>query len=120
MYFIKSIGPYRGNPTSRPFSGSVALPDELLSAYLATKGFCTIVVEDGIVTGLTVDQEALDAYEAEHPDVPEPDPPPTVEDLQQENKLLRAQLQAQTERSDFIEDVIAEMAGVVYSGGEEG
>lgn len=119
MYFIDPTGPYHGNPMGQPFPDCVGLPDELLPAYLATKGFCTIVVEDGIVTGLTVDQEALDAYEADHPDVPEPDPPPTVEDLQQENKLLRAQLQAQTERSDFIEDVIAEMAGVVYSGGEE-
>ena len=36
-------------------------------------------------------------------------------DLQQENKLLKAQLKAQTERSDFIEDCIAEMAGVVYN-----
>ena len=38
-----------------------------------------------------------------------------VEQLQQENKLLKAQLQAQAERSDFIEDCIAEMAGVVYN-----
>lgn len=29
--------------------------------------------------------------------------------------LLQAQLKAQTERSDFIEDCIAEMAGVVYN-----
>ena len=35
--------------------------------------------------------------------------------LQQENKFLKAQLKAQTERSDFIEDCIAEMAGVVYN-----
>lgn len=40
--------------------------------------------------------------------------PVTVEELQQENKLLKAQLQAQTERSDFIEDCIAEMAMTVY------
>lgn len=33
-----------------------------------------------------------------------------------ENKLLKAQLQAQTERSDFIEDCIAEMATQVYGG----
>lgn len=33
-----------------------------------------------------------------------------------EVKLLKAQLQAQTERSDFIEDCIAEMATVVYGG----
>lgn len=38
-----------------------------------------------------------------------------IEQLQQENKLLKAQLQAQTDRSDFIEDCIAEMAGVVYN-----
>ena len=38
-----------------------------------------------------------------------------VEQLQQENKLLKAQLQAQTERSDFIEDCIAEMAGIIYN-----
>lgn len=29
--------------------------------------------------------------------------------------LLKAQLKVQTERSDFIEDCIAEMAGVVYN-----
>lgn len=38
-----------------------------------------------------------------------------VEQLQQENKLLKVQLKAQTERSDFIEECIAEMAGVVYN-----
>lgn len=43
-------------------------------------------------------------------------PPPTVEELQLENRLLKAQLQAQTERSDFIEDCIAEMATMVYGG----
>ena len=35
--------------------------------------------------------------------------------IKKENALLKAQLQAQTERSDFIEDCIAEMAGVVYN-----
>lgn len=38
--------------------------------------------------------------------------------LRAENKLLKAQLQAQTDRADFIEDCIAEMAGVVYAAGE--
>ena len=40
---------------------------------------------------------------------------PEIPNLYTENKLLKAQLQAQTDRSDFIEDCIAEMAGVVYS-----
>ena len=35
--------------------------------------------------------------------------------LETENALLKAQLQAQTERSDFIEDCIAEMAMQVYA-----
>ena len=34
---------------------------------------------------------------------------------EQENKLLKAQVSAATERSDFIEDCIAEMAVQVYN-----
>lgn len=34
--------------------------------------------------------------------------------LKQENTLLKAQNQALTERADFIEDVVAEMAAQVY------
>ena len=85
--------------------------------YINTKAFCTLTVQDGAVTALVVDQVALDAYNKDHPEV-EPEKPVTVEDLQAENKLLKAQVQAQTERSDFIEDCIAEMAGVVYAAGE--
>lgn len=52
--------------------------------------------------------------------LPEPEPGPensiTLEELQEENKMLKAQLQAQVDRSDFIEDCIAEMATVVYGG----
>lgn len=46
----------------------------------------------------------------------EPSSRPTIEQLQKENKMLKAQLQAQVDRSDFIEDCIAEMATVVYGG----
>lgn len=35
--------------------------------------------------------------------------------LESENALLKAQLQAQSERSDFIEDCIAEMAMLTYA-----
>lgn len=31
-----------------------------------------------------------------------------------ENKILKAQLQAQSDRSDFVEECIAEMATLVY------
>lgn len=80
MYYINTYGHNHGNPTSAPFRGCVTLPDELLSAYLDTKGFCTLTVQDGAVTALVVDQEALDAYNAEHPDV-EPEKPVTAEEL---------------------------------------
>lgn len=38
------------------------------------------------------------------------------QELEAENKLLKAQLQAQSDRADFIEDCIAEMATQVYGG----
>lgn len=80
MYYINTQGPNHGNPMGQPFSNSVSLPDTLLMDYINTKGFCTLTVQDGAVTALVVDQEALDAYNAEHPDV-EPEKPVTVEEL---------------------------------------
>ena len=69
-----------GNPKGQPFSGSVTLPADLLSAYIEAKGFVIPAVEDGVVASLEVNQGALDAYHADHPETPEPDPTPTVED----------------------------------------
>ena len=68
-----------GNPMGQPFPNCVALPDDLLSPYLAAKGFVTLTVEKGAVTSLETNQEALDAYEADHPDLPleEPEEPVT-------------------------------------------
>lgn len=80
MYYINTQGLNHGNPTSTPFPNSVPLPDTLLMDYINTKGFCTLTVQDGAVTALVVDQEALDAYNAEHPEV-EPEKPVTVEEL---------------------------------------
>lgn len=80
MYYINAQGPNHGNPTSAPFPNSVSLPDTLLMDYINTKGFCTLIIEDGAVMSLVVDQEALDAYNAEHPEV-EPEKPVTVEEL---------------------------------------
>ena len=114
MYYINTTGPNHGNPTSTPFPNSVSLPDTLLMDYINTKGFCTLTIEDGAVTTLTVDQEALDAYNAEHPDV-EPEKPVTIEDLQAENKLLKEQVSALSTQADFHEECIVEMANIVYA-----
>lgn len=70
-----------GNPMGQPFAGSVGLSDDLLSDYINAKGFVIPVIEDGEVVSLEVNQEALDAYNAEHPDVPEHEPQPTTEDI---------------------------------------
>ena len=82
MYYIKDTphGGYYGNPQSTAFYGAVKLPDELLSAYLEAKGFVKLTVTDGEVTAIETDEEALAAYEAEHPE-PEPvEPEPTPDD----------------------------------------
>lgn len=67
-----------GNPMGQPFHGAVALPDDLLSSYIEAKGFVIPAVENGEVVSLEVNQEALDAYLAEHPDQPEPTPEEAV------------------------------------------
>lgn len=77
MYYINPTpneSGNHGNPMGQPFPNCVILPDDLLSPYLAAKGFVALTVEDGAVTSLETNQEALDAYEADHPDLPPEDP----------------------------------------------
>ena len=84
MYYINAqpneSGNY-GNPMGQTFPSSVVLPDDLLSDYINAKGFVILVIENAAVVSLEINQAALDAYNAEHPDVPEPDPQPTTEDI---------------------------------------
>lgn len=48
------------------------------------------------------------------PEVPEPEEPkPTQEE--KEKTLLKAQIQALSERNDFLEDCVAEIASIVYA-----
>lgn len=52
--------------------------------------------------------------EPEVPDTPVPgETQPTVEE--KEKTLIKAQIQALSERNDFLEDCVAEMASVVYA-----
>lgn len=121
MYYINPTptSSNHGNPMGQPFPGCVTLPDELLSAYLDCKGFAVLTIEDGTVTAVKPNQEALDAYLADHPDVEPGEPEPTTEDrvadLEAENKLLKAQVEALTETNDFHEELIVELAQVVYA-----
>lgn len=78
-----------------------------------------LYTSDGIPRYKLVDGKAQERteeeIEADRAAIPEPVIPPTNAELEAENKLLRAQLQAATDRQDFIEDCIAEMAMVVYA-----
>ena len=38
-----------------------------------------------------------------------------LEDLESDNALLKQQLKAASDQNDFLEDCIAEMAGIVYA-----
>ena len=46
---------------------------------------------------------------------PVPTAPKTNAELEAENEMLKAQVQAISDRNDFVEDCIAEMATVVYA-----
>ena len=80
MYYIEATpresGNY-GNPMGQVFPGCVALPDDLLGSYIEAKGFVYLEIENEEVVAVEVNQEALDAYLAEHPDQPAPEPEQT-------------------------------------------
>ena len=90
--------------------GWAELPTTLADAWAASAPFVNIILgDDGKISDISKGQEIK-------PDsTSEPESNPTVEELANENKLLKSQLQAQTERSDFMEDCVAEMATKVYA-----
>ena len=80
--FSQPVNDNYGNPSS---IGEIALPDSFLSDYINAKGFVIPVIENGTVVSMTVNQSALDAYNAEHPEVePEPETVPLTEEETQE------------------------------------
>ena len=70
-----------------------------------------------LVNGKPVECTPEEIQEQEKANQPEPVPsiPEEVEALKNENFLLKAQIQAMSDRNDFIEDCIAEMAMQVYA-----
>ena len=78
-----------------------------------------LYTQDGVMRykleGGKVIERTAEEIEADKAKLPKPVIPKTNAELEQENKLLKAQLNAATERSDFIEDCIAEMAMQVYA-----
>lgn len=73
MFYIKATptnsGNY-GNPMSKPFPDSVAIPDGLLSDYIKAKGFILPVIENNQIQSLIINKEAFFNYESTHqPDI---------------------------------------------------
>ena len=86
----------------------------IMRTHAGSTGFLS-PIWDGSQWAESATADEIAAWEREHP-APEVVPTPkSIAELEQENKLLKAQLNAATERSDFIEDCIAEMAMQVYA-----
>lgn len=86
----------------------------VMRTHAGSTGFVS-PIWDGSQWAETAAADEIAAWEQAHP-APEVKPAPKSNaELEQENKLLKAQLNAATERSDFIEDCIAEMAMQVYA-----
>lgn len=121
MYYLPATpnasGAYPG-PRSNPEPDALQLTDEQAQTVVDYGGFVMVSRgDDGAVT-VTPDNDAWEAWKAEQA-AKEPSTPPTLGDkvaaLEAENKLLRAQMSAQSDQLDFYEDCIAEMAAVVYA-----
>lgn len=74
--------------------------------------FTPLFNEEGLVTKTGEQVHAEWLANKENPPVPEPT---EIEVLQQENKMLKAQVEALSATSDFHEELIAEMAMKVYA-----
>lgn len=83
------------------------------SHYLDKPLYDGAVLRYKLIDGKVVERTA-EEIEADKAKLPKPVIPKTNAELEAENKLLRAQISAQSSRSDFIEDCIAEMAAKVY------
>lgn len=115
--------------TCRPGAAMVyrGLPDDFPAPV---SGVLTLCADDGFVLRADTAEDWLrQTFEGgvltltnlpePEPVEPAPDPGPTTEDrvadLEAENKLLKAQVEALTETNDFHEELIVELAQVVYA-----
>lgn len=68
------------NGTTPP-DGYYWCDEQYVDTYCQAKGFVNVEVDGDTVTAMTVNQEALDKWNTEHPD-PEPvEPEPTTDDI---------------------------------------
>lgn len=75
------------------------------------RGVYRYKLDGDVVADRTAEEMDADVVELEQ----QPTDAERIKSLEGEKKLLSAQVQALSDRNDFIEDCIAEMAGVVYA-----
>lgn len=113
MQMLKILKNSNGSHQDQTYHG--VLPDgwALIPDGMAMKYFPygEVKAEQDKETGMMTVTEWIPGELPETPKIPQDT---TIPDLQKENTLLKAQIQATTERLDFIEDCIAEMATKVY------
>lgn len=82
MQYIRSIpnesGAYPA-PQSTPFQDSLLISEDLVQILVSYNGFVTLTASDNIVTEVTPNIEAWEAWKASLPALA--DPEPTMEDL---------------------------------------
>lgn len=81
-----------GNPHYPAREGDLELPAIFVENFVDARGFVNITAADGVVTAVEKNDEAYEAYMAEHPDTPEP--PTDLERI--EAQLLWTALQTNT------------------------
>lgn len=55
-------------PNSRPFTGSIILPDDMVSEFIRYNGFVVVTTEESVVTAIQPNTEAWEHWKATRPD----------------------------------------------------
>lgn len=107
----------------RDFTGWVLIDEGTGDRYNLCQGNYfpqSIIDERGVYRYKLADGKAVERSQEEmNADYTPPEVKPTdaerISQLESEKKLLTAQVQALSDRNDFVEDCIAEMAAIVYA-----
>lgn len=86
----------------------------VMRQHAGSTGFLS-PIWDGSQWAETAAADEIAAWEQAHPAPKVVPSPMSNAELEAENKLLKAQIAAQSDRADFVEDCIAEMAMQVYN-----
>ena len=94
------------------FNGCLMLDNNTLSWSIPGSQYYEV---DAIPDGHGIGKSCYTAEKGFYANPDYVEPKTSIDELIAENKMLKAQVQAQTERSDFLEDCLAEMAAQVYN-----